>query len=102
MANEPEETEEVRRVVDTIDSLEAIEDPADRARRAASLLKAWPKQHSRLREIRQQAVIALREQKLSYRKIGELIDVHFTRVKEIEQGVTTSPRKTKKTTTPEE
>jgi DNA-directed RNA polymerase specialized sigma24 family protein len=86
VADRPDDVEEVQRVVDTVGSLEALTDPADRARRAAALLAEWPLQHSRLREIRQQAVLDLRGQGLSYRKISELIGVHFTRVKQIELG----------------
>lgn len=86
MAEQPDDDEEVRRVVDTVGSLEALEDPADRARRAAKLLAEWPVQSARLREIRQQAVIAMRKEGLSYRKIAEMIGVHFTRVKQIELG----------------
>jgi DNA-directed RNA polymerase specialized sigma24 family protein len=96
VVNEATDNEEVRRVVDAIGSLEAVEDPADRARRAARLLDEWPQQHSRLREIRQQAVIAMRADGMSYRKIAEAIGVHFTRVKQIETGETTSRSKLKK------
>jgi hypothetical protein len=100
VAHEPTDDEEVRRVVDTVSALEAVEDPADRARRAARLLDEWPVQHTRIREIRQQAIKELRAQKLSYRKIGEAIGVHYTRVKQIETGETTSRRRLKKQASP--
>lgn len=88
--------EEVRRVVDTVTGLEAVEDPADRARRAAKLLEEWPQQHTRLREIRQQAVKDMRAAGVSYRKIASEIGVSLGRVQQIEAGETESRNRTRK------
>lgn len=96
MANEPIDEKEVQCVVDTVSALAAADDPAERAKRAGRLLKEWPTQQARLRKIRQEAVKELRAQQMTYRAIGELLGVHYTRVKQIELGETTSGSRRKK------
>jgi DNA-binding transcriptional regulator YiaG len=86
MPDRSDENEEVRRVLETVDSLEAVEDPAERARRAGRLLAEWPEQHTRIREIRQAAVLAMREQEISYRKIAAVLEISVARVQQIEAG----------------
>ncbi|GAA0705156.1 hypothetical protein GCM10010193_70260 [Kitasatospora atroaurantiaca] len=86
MTEEAHEEEEVKRVVETVDSLEAVEDPTERARRAGALLAQWPLQHSRLREIRQAAVVDLRNQQVSYRTIAKTLGISVARVQQIEAG----------------
>jgi hypothetical protein len=86
VVEQPDEEEEVRLVLDVVESLEHIEDPAERALRAGGLLAVWPSQHTRLREIRQAAVVALRAQDVSYRKIAKLLGVSLARVQQIEAG----------------
>lgn len=39
--------------------------------------------------VRQEAIQAMRAKNLSYRRIGELLDIHFTRVKQLETGKST-------------
>ncbi len=39
--------------------------------------------------VRQEAIQAMRAESLSYRKIGELLGIHFTRVKQLEAGEST-------------
>lgn len=73
-------------MLDVVESLEHIEDPAERAQRAGGLLAVWPSQHTRLREIRQAAIVALRAQDVSYRKIAKLLGVSLARVQQIEAG----------------
>lgn len=89
------EDEEVRRVLDAIDELGELGDATDRARRLTQLLDQWPDTHSKVSEMRQQAVQALKDQGLSLRKIGELIGVSHTRVRQILAGETANPRKRK-------
>lgn len=86
MADQPGDEEEVRLVTNVVDSLEELEDPAERARRAGALLAAWPAQGSRLREIRQEAVAAMRAQKISYRQIAKTLGISLARVQQIEAG----------------
>lgn len=73
-------------MTDVVDSLEALEDPAERAKRAGQMLAAWPVQGSRLREIRQEAVVAMRAQKVSYRQIAKTLGISLARVQQIEAG----------------
>ncbi|MBW1601416.1 hypothetical protein JJV70_04700 [Streptomyces sp. JJ66] len=86
MAESPGEEEEVRLVLEVLDSLERMDDPAERARKAGALLKAWPDQHMRLREIRQAAVVALRAKNVSYRNIAKTLGISLARVQQIEAG----------------
>jgi DNA-directed RNA polymerase specialized sigma24 family protein len=78
--------EEVRLVTDVVDSLEELEDPAERAKRAGRLLAAWPDQGSRLRKIRQEAVMAMRANRVSYRDIAKTLGISLARVQQIEAG----------------
>jgi DNA-directed RNA polymerase sigma subunit (sigma70/sigma32) len=96
VANEPIDDEEVQRVVDTVSALETANDPAERAQRASKLLKEWPTQQARLRKIRQEAIKEMRQQRMTYRAIGEMLGIHYTRVKQIEMGETTSKSKRKR------
>lgn len=73
-------------MTDVIDSLAALDDPAERAKRAGRLLAEWPVQGSRLREIRQAAVVAMRAQKVSYREIARMLGISLARVQQIEAG----------------
>lgn len=73
-------------MLEVVDSLEDMEDPAERARRAGKLLALWPEQHTRLREIRQAAVVAMRAQKISYRQIAKALGISLARVQQIEAG----------------
>lgn len=86
MADQAGEEEEVQRVTDVVDSLEALEDPTERAKKAGQLLAAWPLQGSRLREIRQEAVVAMRGQGDSYREIARRLGISLARVQQIEAG----------------
>lgn len=73
-------------MLDVLDSLEEIDDPTERARKAGKLLAAWPEQHTRLREIRQAAVVALRANEVSYRQIAKTLGISLARVQQIEAG----------------
>lgn len=86
VADQPGDEREVRIVTDVVDSLEALDDPAERAKRAGKLLAAWPDQGSRLRKIRQEAVVAMRAQKVSYRDIAKKLGISLARVQQIEAG----------------
>ncbi|MGW5123263.1 helix-turn-helix domain-containing protein [Streptomyces sp. NPDC004069] len=86
MADQPDGEQEVRIVTDVVDSLEELEDPAERAKRAGRLLAEWPAQGSRLREIRQEAVVAMRAQNISYRQIAKTLGISLARVQQIEAG----------------
>lgn len=86
MAGQLDDEEEVRLVTNVVDSLETLEDPTERARRAGKLLAEWPAQGARLRRIRQEAVVAMRAQKISYRQIAKTLGISLARVQQIEAG----------------
>ena len=86
---------EVQRVLDAIGALKDIGDAKERALAVGELLARWPDQHQELRVARQEAVKELLASGLSYRKVGAELGIHFTRVKQIADGVT-NPRAAKK------
>lgn len=71
-------------VRETVDSLAAMADDIAKARGAGELLKSLPDEQKRLRKIRYEAVVRLRKQKVSYRKIADGIGVSLARVQQIE------------------
>lgn len=77
--------EAVRRA---IEALKAEVDPAVRGKEASDLLQAWSDEQPGLRELRRDAVIAMRGQKVSYRKIAQTLGVSLARVQQIETGET--------------
>lgn len=104
MADQDGGSEEVRRVDDLISGIAAIEDPVDRFKRAGTLLAVWSDQQGKLSQLRQQVVLDLRAQKVSYRKIAGLLDMSLVRVQQIEKGLAVGPNRAKKAATkpPEE
>lgn len=87
MSDQADRAEEAKRVVEAVDSVQAIQDPRDQAIRAGELLALWPEQQSRLREIRQEAVLRMRADKVSYRSIAKMLGLSLARVQQIEAGV---------------
>lgn len=77
---------EVRRVLDAIDALEAISDAGERAQALGEFLAVVPEVHSKARQMRQQAVLTLRTQGLSWQQIGDLLGVNRQRAKRISEG----------------
>jgi DNA-directed RNA polymerase specialized sigma24 family protein len=76
-------SKQVQRV---IDALENIGDAADRAKAAGELLLSWPDLHRQVREVRQQAVLVMRQQGLSYAEIGRALDISKARAQQIAEG----------------
>lgn len=91
--------ERAQRIHDAITEITQIEDPQVRAKAATEALKAIHEGNSTLAEARRDGVKELRAAGLSYRAIGPLIGVHFSRVKQLESGEPTGiharPRKEK-------
>lgn len=77
---------EVRRVLDALDDLERISDAGDRARALGQLLPRMPGLTSKLRQMRQQAVITLRQQGHSWQAIGDILGRHRQTAKDIYEG----------------
>lgn len=79
-------TEEAQRVFEAMDGLEAIADPTARAREISKVLLDSPTRSKRLKELRREAVLELREQGLSYRKIAAEVGVSLGTVQDILRG----------------
>lgn len=91
MADVPEE---VKRLLEAIDAFEAIEDPAARTSAISEALRQWPGYHTRLRQLREASVRALRdEQRKTWPEIAKIIgDVTPERAQQIGKGVTTAQK----------
>jgi hypothetical protein len=72
-----------------IDAISKIDDPEDRARAATEALDLIHVANATLARIRRDDIKTLRAAGMSYRKIGEALGIHFTRVKQIEDGAPT-------------
>ena len=81
------------RIRDAVQALAAIPDPTERALAAGEMSDAVRDATSEVATIRSQAIQQLRADGLTYRAIGEKLDIHFTRVKQLEKGETTGRRK---------
>lgn len=92
MSKEPKEVE---RLLEAIAAFEAIDDDAECTRVVSQALKDWPELHSRLRALRQARVQSLREQKLSWAQIAEIIGGEITpeRAQQIGKGLSGATRK---------
>ncbi|WP_329541790.1 helix-turn-helix domain-containing protein [Streptomyces sp. NBC_01358] len=76
----------VQRVFDALSELEGIEDPTERAAAISQVLADHSARAPRLRELRREAVLALRAEKVSYRKIAARLGVSLGTVQDIERG----------------
>jgi len=74
------------RLDDALDALEAIPDAAKRWEAANDMTDAVRKATSRVAQVRSGIVRELRGRGMTYRAIGDLLGVHFTRVKQLESG----------------
>ncbi|MFJ2209354.1 sigma factor-like helix-turn-helix DNA-binding protein [Streptomyces microflavus] len=73
-------------VRDALRALDEIPDRVARAKALGDVLAEWPDHHSALREKRQEIVKEMRAEQMTYREIGEVLGIHFTRVRQIEGG----------------
>lgn len=67
-------------------SLERIEDAEERALVATALLREWPRLHREVREVRQDAVVAMSEGGMDFPAIGRRLGVGAQRAAHIAQG----------------
>lgn len=80
-------------VTDPYEQLRAIadvEDPAERARQAGAALAELTKVQAELREVRQGAVLEMREDGLSHAQVAEQLGVTRSRAQQIAEGRTTT------------
>lgn len=78
--------EEAQKVFDALSEVEAIEDPVARAVAIGQVLADHDARAPRLRDLRREAVLQLRADKVPYRKIAELLNVSLGTVQNIERG----------------
>jgi hypothetical protein len=89
-----DEPEEVQRLVEVIEAFEAIEDDEACAVAVSKALAQWPQHHSRLRELRQERVQALKAQGKTWAEIGELLGgISAARAQQIGAGLSGASRK---------
>jgi DNA-directed RNA polymerase sigma subunit (sigma70/sigma32) len=90
-----EQPEEVVRFLDAIKALEQIEDDAACAQAITKVLKDWPENHARLREIRQERVLRMKSSGKTWQEIGDSMGIHLTRAQQIAKGIRGRNRPTK-------
>lgn len=92
-----DQPEEVRRLLEAIDALAAITDDAACASAVTTVLNEWPEQHSRLRQLRQERVQALKAQGKTWQEIAVILGgVHPTRAQQIGAGLRGAKRPPRK------
>lgn len=85
--------EEVQRVFDALDGLAEIQDPKARALAVVKVLKNWPEQSTKLRELRRQAILELlAPEDASVRKIAKELGVSPTTIQDVAAGYSRSGR----------
>lgn len=89
-----DELEEVQRLVEAIEAFEAIEDDEACAVAVSKALAQWPDHHSKLRELRQQRVQALKARGNTWAEIGQLLGgISAARAQQIAAGLSGASRK---------
>lgn len=78
--------EEVQRVVDAVNAVRAIEDPHRKARAITQLLREQTEVDPVLRDERREIVLAMRADKVSFRKIAEILGVSAGTIQDIVRG----------------
>lgn len=81
-----EVTGEAQQVFDALSQVEAIEDPIERAVAISEVLADHEKRAPRLRDLRREAVLAMRADGVSYRRIAARLKVSLGTVQNIERG----------------
>jgi DNA invertase Pin-like site-specific DNA recombinase len=93
-------------VFDALAELEAMTDPTARAIAISQVLADHAERGPKLRELRRQVVLELREQNVPYRKIATQLGISLGAVQDIERGHSgawgTRPRKKPDATPPSE
>jgi DNA-directed RNA polymerase specialized sigma24 family protein len=79
-------SEEARKVFYALAEVEAIEDPVERAVVISEVLADHEKRAPRLRDLRREAVLAMRAEGVSYRKIAAQLKISLGTVQNIERG----------------
>lgn len=70
-------------------NLDDVEDDAELAKLLTDALQEWPAGHAQLREMRQQAVLRMRANKMSWMAIAQAMGLkHHSRAQQIARGDT--------------
>jgi hypothetical protein len=89
-----DQPEEVTRLVEAIKAFEAIEDDEACAVAVSQALKDWTGHQTRLRQLRQQRVQALKAQGRTWEEIGRLLGgISAARAQQIAAGVSGASRR---------
>lgn len=86
MAEDEEADIAVRRALSALDAVEAIPDPIAQVRAIGQLLKDQTERNRRFYQRRRELVLALRAERVSYRKIAAELGVSLGTVQDIERG----------------
>ena len=78
--------ERAETIKQAIDAIVALDDPQTRAKAATEALVILNEANGTLAKLRREDVRAMRAAGLSLRQVGDAIGIHFTRVKQIEDG----------------
>lgn len=81
-----DESEEARGVSEALKRVEEIDDPVQRAVAISEVLRDYEERAPRLRNLRREAVLAMRAEGISYRKIAAKLGVSLGTVQNIERG----------------
>lgn len=73
-------------VQDAVAAVLAITDRTERAKAATDVLKVLGEANGALAKQRQEDIVAMRAAGMSYRQIGAALEIHHTRVRQIEFG----------------
>lgn len=79
-------SEEAQRVAEAMAAIEEIEDSEHRARAISEVMTFQAQRATRWRELRREAVLKMRSDGVSYRKIATLLGVSLGTVQDIERG----------------
>lgn len=94
MTKDPEQTQEVKRLVEAISAFRDIEDDEACAVAVSRALEDWPGYQTKLRQLRQQRVNALKEQGRTWKEIGQLLGgVSAARAQQIGKGLSGAQRR---------
>ncbi|MFI1535529.1 sigma factor-like helix-turn-helix DNA-binding protein [Streptomyces anandii] len=81
-----EVSEEARKVINALSQVEEIEDPVERAVVISEVLSDFAQREPRLRDLRREAVLLMRADRVSYRQIAAKLRVSLGTVQSIERG----------------
>jgi DNA-directed RNA polymerase specialized sigma24 family protein len=89
--------EEVRQVTDALDAVDRIEDPEERVRARNQVLADQLKRSQAWTQERRELVLAMRAEKVTYREIGERLNLSISTVQGIVENYRGSGKARRKT-----